>query len=65
MINGYTAVRVFTATKVYDRDRLGDHVTAWLAKNQSVEVLHTTVTQSSDAAFHCMAITLFLRAREA
>ena len=63
MINGYTGCKVFTATKVYDRDRLGDQITRWLSANPDIEVLHTTVTQSSDAAFHCYSICLFHRER--
>jgi len=61
-INGYDAVRVFTATRVYDRDRLGDQITAWLSAHPGVEVVHTTVTQSSDAAFHCYSLCVFYRA---
>jgi len=42
-----------------DRDRLGDSITAWLESNPQVKVTQMVVTQSSDAAFHCIAITVF------
>ena len=57
--NGFTNVRVFSATMPSDRERLGDQVTAWLSANPSVRVVDATVTQSSDHAFHCLTITLF------
>jgi len=55
----FNAVKVFSATMAPDRDGLGDKVTAWLRANPRVHVTDTIVTQSSDAAFHCLAITLF------
>jgi len=65
MIAGYTAVRVFTATRAYDRERLGDEITRWIAAHPDIEVLRAEVRQSSDAAYHCFTCVLFLRAREA
>jgi hypothetical protein len=55
MIRG---VKVFTATKARDRQALGDNVTRWLSENPSVRILEKKVTQSSDAQFHCLTITL-------
>jgi len=55
----FNAVKVFSATMFADRDRLGDVVTAWLAAHPQIEVTQMVVTQSSDAAFHCIAITVF------
>lgn len=52
-------VKVFSATMQQDRDRLGEQVTAWLAANRHLIIVEVSVTQSSDAAFHCVAITLF------
>jgi len=57
----YTGVKVFSATKALDRDRLGDQVTGWLHSNSKLEVVETVVTQSSDSEFHCLAITLFYK----
>jgi hypothetical protein len=43
-----------------DRVRLGETVTSWLART-GLEVDDIVVTQSSDASFHCIAITVFYR----
>ena len=55
-------VKVFSATKSRDRESLGDRVTAWMAANPTVEVLRTSVTQTSDAGFHCLSFVLFCAA---
>ncbi len=55
----FNGVKVFTATMMADRERLGDRVTNWLSKHPHVEICDCVVTQSSDESFHCLAITLF------
>ncbi len=60
----FTNVKVFSATMAQERENLGEKVTAWLAANQNVEVVDTVVTQSSDEAFHCLAITLFFNVKK-
>ena len=55
-------VKVFSATKSRDRQSLGDRMSAWLAANPTVEVLRTSVSQSSDAGFHCLSFVLFCAA---
>lgn len=55
----FNGVKVFSATMVADRDQLGEKVTAWMAANPSCKPVDVVVTQSSDEAFHCLAITLF------
>jgi len=60
-INGISGCKVFTATRAREREDLGDAVTRWLAAHPDVEVASTTVTQSSDSAFHCLSITLTYR----
>jgi hypothetical protein len=55
----FNGVKVFSATMAPDRDNLGEKVTNWLRKNPNAQVTDTIVTQSSDAAFHCLAITVF------
>jgi hypothetical protein len=55
----FNGVKVFSATMFAERDRLGDRVTDWLAANSHLRVTEMIVTQSSDAAFHCVAITVF------
>ncbi len=52
-------MKIFSATMVMDRERLGDKITAWIQANPHCEVRDITITQSSDDAFHCIAITLF------
>jgi hypothetical protein len=56
---GFNGVKVFSATMFAERDRLGDRVTEWIAANAHLKVTEMVVTQSSDAAFHCVAITVF------
>ena len=52
-------VKVFSATKARDREALGENVTRWLIENPQLQIVDKTVTQSSDAEFHCLTITLF------
>jgi hypothetical protein len=56
---GFNGVKVFSATMVADRDQLGEKVTDWIAKNSHKKVTDIVITQSSDEAFHCIAITVF------
>ena len=58
---GFDGVKVFTATVQRDREALGERVTAWLRAHPGVVVTDKVVTQSSDAEFHCIAITIFYR----
>ena len=55
----FNGVKVFSATMVSERERLGEKVTEWLKSNPGFEVRDMVVTQSSDEAFHCLAITVF------
>lgn len=58
----WDSVKVFSATKHQDREVLGETITRWLREHPDIEVMDKVVTQSSDEAFHCIAITLFYRA---
>ena len=40
---------------------LGEKITDWIKGNPHEEIVDAVVTQSSDEAFHCLAITLFFR----
>ena len=51
-------LKVFSATKARDRESLGDVVTAWLQAHPGYEAFHAMVSQSSDAEFHCLTITV-------
>jgi hypothetical protein len=55
----FNGVKVFSATMVADRDQLGEKVTAWIAAHAERKVTDIVITQSSDEAFHCIAITVF------
>ncbi|MGN6109681.1 MAG: hypothetical protein ACTHU0_31530 [Kofleriaceae bacterium] len=55
----FNGVKVFSATMVADRDQLGEKVSAWMHENSHLKVTDIVVTQSSDEAFHCIAITVF------
>ena len=63
-MNPFNGVKVFSATMAQDRDQLGEKITSWLAANKGVKVVDKIVTQSSDEAFHCLAITLFFNMPE-
>ena len=60
-IKAFNGVKIFSATMAKARDALGEQVTAWLSSAPEREVVDTVVTQSSDEAFHCIAITIFYR----
>lgn len=60
----FNGIKVFSATLFNERQLLGDKVTAWIADNPRNEVTEIIVTQSSDAAFHCIALTVFYRAAQ-
>lgn len=55
----FNGVKVFSATMVADREQLGEKVTDWIARNPAKKVTDMVITQSSDEAFHCIAITVF------
>jgi hypothetical protein len=55
----WNGVKVFSATMYQQRDQLGEMVTAWIAANPTKKVAEIVVTQSSDAEFHCIAISVF------
>jgi hypothetical protein len=54
-----TGVKVFTATRFVEREALGEQVTEWLQCHPRHTPTEIIVTQSSDAAFHCLTITVF------
>jgi hypothetical protein len=61
----FDGVKVFSATLFNDRQQLGDKVTAWIADNPRNQLTEIIVTQSSDASFHCIALTVFFRTAHA
>ena len=57
----WTGLRVFSATKVRDREALGETVSRWLAQHKGLEIADKVVLQSSDSEYHCLSIVLFFR----
>jgi hypothetical protein len=60
----FTQVKTFSATKSRDRRSLGERVTHWLRGHEGLVVVGHLVRQSSDSAYHCITIILFLRSAE-
>lgn len=58
-VAAFNGVKIFSATMFADREQLGEKVTAWLATGHRRKLTDIIVTQSSDAAFHCLTITIF------
>jgi hypothetical protein len=57
--NKFNGAKVFSATMAQERDQLGEKVSLWIAEHPQLRIVDTVVTQSSDEAFHCLAITVF------
>jgi len=57
----FNGVKIFSATMFADRARLGETVTEWIQARPTFTIEELVVTQSSDASFHCVAITVFYR----
>ena len=55
----FTGVKVFSATKAWEREQISDRINEWLETNPGVDIVDKVVTQSSDSEFHCLTITLF------
>ena len=55
----FNGIKIFSATMFADRAQLGDKITAWIASNSHRKITDIVVTQSSDAAFHCVTISVF------
>ena len=55
--HGGATLKVFSATKARDREVLGEKVTEWLRRERLVGI-DVEVRSSSDAAFHCLSITV-------
>lgn len=59
-MNAFDGVKVFSSTMFADRETLGEKVTKWIADHKkTIEIVDITVTQSSDEAYHCTAISVF------
>lgn len=60
MSNNFDGMKVFSATKMAERENLGEKVTEWIRSQKgNITIVDKIVTQSSDSEFHCVTITLF------
>ena len=63
--SAFNGVQVFSATMVAQRQVLGEVVTRWIEEARRTrpgfELVDIVVSQSSDEAFHCIAINVFFR----
>lgn len=57
----YLGLQVFAATKAKEREFLGELITDWIRSHPDFDVEDKIITQSSDAEFHCLTITVFYR----
>jgi len=53
-------VKIISATMVAQRAELGEKVTDWIAAHPRCELVEIEVVQSSDSAFHCISICIFM-----
>jgi len=60
----FTGVKVFSATKAWEREQISERINEWLSVYPEVEIVDKVVTQSSDSEFHCLTITLFYNSPE-
>jgi hypothetical protein len=58
---GYDGVRVFSATTLARREKLGEDITGWLNAHPDRIPVNAVVRLSSDARFHCLSIVVFWR----
>lgn len=60
----FNGVKVFGATMLAQRQTLGEEVTAWLEtarRRPGFEIVDIVVRQSSDDAYHLIAIVIFFK----
>jgi hypothetical protein len=55
----FNGIKVFSATLIRDREVLGERATEWIRSHPSYKLVEIVTTQSSDQAFHCIALTVF------
>ena len=57
----FDGMKILSATKARDREKLGETVTSWMRSNEHLTVVDYRVSQSSDSEFHCVTITLLYK----
>jgi len=55
---GVNGVKVFSATRAEERDRLGERMAEWSKIHPKLTILDVHVVQSSDNAYHCLSIVV-------
>lgn len=61
-MSAFNGVKVFSATMIAPRARLGEDVTKWLdaaRQRPGFQLRDVVMTQSSDDAFHCVCAVVF------
>ena len=55
----FDGMKVFSATKMRERNNLGEDITKWMDENKDKFVVDREIRQSSDNEFHCLTIVIF------
>jgi len=53
-----SGVKVFSATRAEERNRLGERLAEWTRIHPKLNILDVHVVQSSDNAYHCLSIVV-------
>jgi hypothetical protein len=61
-VSPISLVKVFSASRVIDRNALGEKVQEWIASNPTAQISRVIVKQSSSGKGHCLSIVLLLSA---
>ena len=59
----YDGIKIFSATRAAEREKLGEKMEGWSRVNQHLDVVEARVLQSSDNAYHCLTIAVFWKRR--
>ena len=54
----FEGMKIFSATKARDREKLGETITSWMRANGNLTIVDYKISQSSDSEFHCVTVTL-------
>lgn len=57
----YDGVKIFSATRSVERERLGEKMNEWARTNRDLRIVDVRVLQSSDSAYHCLTFVAFWR----
>lgn len=57
----FDGLKMFSASKHADREKMGAEVTTWRQQNPNVAITEVRMLQSSDNEFHCVTIAIFYK----